>query len=131
LEVKITGRRHCRRPVLFAVFIVSALDKIVVIDKSAANTNMTRLRRRCDKSERLVWSAPNGHWKVLTMIRAMTVRGVCAAVTVDAATDGGIFRRFVIRALAPSLRPGDWPVMDNLGPQGIGRAGARALCLPP
>jgi transposase len=114
------------------------LDKIVVIDESAAMTNMTRLRGRCDKGQRLVWPVPHGHWKVMTMIGAMTVKGVLAAVTVDAATDGEIFRRFVSEALAPNLKPGDVVVMDNLQAhkasgvkEAIEAAGARVLYLPP
>jgi transposase len=114
------------------------LDQIVVIDESAAMTNMTRIRGRCDRSERLVAPVPHGHWKVLTMIGAMTVQGVLAAVTVDAATDGEIFRRFVRDALAPVLRPGDVVVMDNLQAhkaagirEAIEAVGARLLYLPP
>jgi len=114
------------------------LEKIVVIDESAAMTNMTRLRGRSQKNHRLVWPVPHGHWKVLTMIGAMTVKGVLAAVTVDAATDGEIFRRFVSEALVPNLKPGDVVVMDNLQAhkaagiqEAIEAAGARLLYLPP
>lgn len=114
------------------------LDKIVVIDESAALTTMTRLRGRCDRSRRLVAAVSQAHWKVLTMIGAMTIRGVLTAVTVDAATDGEIFRRFVIEALAPKLTPGDVVVMDNLQAhkaagvtEAIEAAGARLLYLPP
>jgi len=114
------------------------LDKIVVIDESAAATNLTRLRGRCVQGERLVAPVPHGHWKVLTMIGAMTINGVLTAVTVDAATDGEIFLQFVTEALAPALRPGDVVVMDNLQAhkladvkQAIEAAGARLLYLPP
>ena len=114
------------------------LEKIVVIDESAASTKLTRLRGRCDKGERLVASVPHGHWKVLTMIAAMSVRGVRTAVTVDAATDGEIFLRFVTDALVPVLQAGDVVVMDNLQAhkisgvrEAIESAGARLLYLPP
>lgn len=114
------------------------LDKIVVIDESAASTKLTRLRGRCDRTQRLVASVPHGHWKVLTMIAAMSVRGVRTAVTVDAATDGETFLRFVTDALVPVLEPGDVVVMDNLQAhkisgvrEAIESAGARLLYLPP
>jgi transposase len=114
------------------------LDRIVVIDESAASTKLTRLRGRCDRHERLVAPVPYGHWQVLTMIAAMTVRGVRTAVTVDAATDGEIFLRFVTEALVPTLAPGDVVVMDNLQAhkvsgvrEAIERAGASLLYLPP
>ena len=114
------------------------LDRLVVIDESAASTNMTRLRGRCPADERLVAAVPHGHWKVLTMIAAMTVRGVLTAVTVDAATDGQIFLHFVTEALAPALRPGDVVVLDNLQAhkvkgvrEAVEAAGATLLYLPP
>src|SRR5688572_12224593 len=90
---------------------------------------MARPRGRCPEGERLVAAVPHGHWKVLTMIAAMPVRGVLAAVTVDAATvdaatvdaatvdaatDGQIFLHFVAEALAPALRPGGVVVLDDL-----------------
>jgi len=114
------------------------LDKLVVIDESAATTKLTRLRGRCQQGERLVAAVPCGHWKVLTMIAAMTVRGVLTAVTVDAATDGEIFLGFVTDALVPALKPGDVVVMDNLQShkvkgvrEAIESAGAKLLYLPP
>lgn len=114
------------------------LNKIVVIDESAASTKLARLCGRCGKGERLVASVPHGYWKVLTMIAAMSVGGVRTAVTVDAATDGEIFLRFVTDALVPTLEPGDVVVMDNLQAhkvtgvrEAIERAGARLLYLPP
>jgi transposase len=114
------------------------LDRLVVIDESAASTNMARPRGRCPVHERLVAAVPHGHWKVLTMIAAMTVRGVLAAVTVDAATDGQIFLHFVEEALVPALKPGDVVVLDNLQAhkvkgvrEAVEAAGATLLYLPP
>ena len=112
--------------------------RLVVIDESAASTNMARLRGRCGRHERLVAAVPHGHWKVLTVIAAMTVRGVLAAVTVDAATDGDIFLHFVTEALVPALRPGDVVVLDDLQAhkvrgvrEAVEAAGATLLYLPP
>lgn len=114
------------------------LQNIVVIDESCAVTNMTRTRGRCLRSDRLVSAMPQGHWKVLTIIAAMTIRGVQTAVTVDAPCDGEIFRAFVGDALVPTLRPQHVVVMDNLQShkvsgirQAIEATGARLLYLPP
>jgi transposase len=87
---------------------------------------------------RLIAPVPHGHWKVLTTIGALSLRGMIAAVTVDAPTDAEIFRVFVADALVPVLRKGQIVVMDNLQPhkaagiqQAIEAAGAHALYLPP
>jgi transposase len=114
------------------------LNNLVVIDESCAVTNMMRTRGRCLRSDRLVSAVPHGHWKVLTIIAAMTLGGVQTAVTVDAPCDGEIFRNFVRDALVPTLRPGQVVIMDNLQShkvsgirQAIEATGARLLYLPP
>ena len=111
---------------------------IVVLDEFAATTHMSRARGRCAKGKRLDAKLPRGHWKVLTTIAAMTVDGMLATVTVDAATDADVFRAFLAHALVPSLRPGQVVVMDNLSSHRaagvevmIEDAGCRVLYLPP
>jgi transposase len=101
-------------------------------------TNLTRTRGRCLRSDRLVSVVPHGHWKVLTIIAAMTLDGIQTAVTVDAPCDGEIFRNFVQDALVPTLRPAQVVIMDNLQSHKVGgirqaieTAGARLLYLPP
>lgn len=114
------------------------LENLVVIDESCAVTNLTRTRGRCLRSDRLVSAVPHGHWKVLTIIAAMTLSGIQTAVTIDAPCDGEIFRNFVQDALVPTLRPGQTVIMDNLQSHKVGgirraieTAGARLLYLPP
>jgi transposase len=99
---------------------------------------MIRTRGRCLIGQRLRVSVPHGHWKVLTTIGALTLRGILTAVTVDAPTDSEIFRSFVTDALRPVLRKGHIVVMDNLQPhkaagvkQVIESTGARLIYLPP
>ena len=114
------------------------LENLVVIDESCALTNMTRTRGRCLRSDRLVSAVPHGHWKVLTIIAAMTLKGVQTAVTIDAPCDGEIFRNFVQDALVPTLQPGQVVIMDNLQSHKVGgirqaieMTGARLVYLPP
>ena len=99
---------------------------------------MTRTRGRAPRGTRVEGSVPNGHWSTLTMIGALRLEGVAAAATVDAATDGPIFRSFVTDALVPALRRGDVVVWDNLSPhkaagvaEAVASAGASLMPLPP
>jgi transposase len=99
---------------------------------------MTRSSGRCEIGVRLVAPVPQGHWKVLTTIAALTTAGILTAVTVDAATDAEVFRQFVKASLVPALRPGQVVVMDNLSShktagirEAIEAAGCRVLYLPP
>jgi transposase len=109
-----------------------------VLDESYATTKFTRLRGRCPRGVRLVGRVPHGHWKLLTIIAAMTTEGVLAAASIDASTDGDVFRSFIIDMLVPSLRPGQVVVMDNLAAhkvagilQAIEAVGCRVIYLPP
>ncbi len=90
------------------------LKDVVVLDESHATTQFTRLRGRCPRDQRLKSPVPHGHWKTLTMLAAITVEGVRAAASIDAATDSEIFITFIRDVLIPTLRPGMAVVMDNL-----------------
>lgn len=101
-------------------------------------TSLTRLRARCEGGGRIGEATPGGHWKILTILGAMSVRGMVAAMTIEEATDGDIFLGFVEQVLCKALQPGDVVVMDNLGAhktprvrQRIEKAGAQLLYLPP
>jgi transposase len=45
----------------------------------------------------------------------MTVEGMGPSVAVEGATTAAVFEAYVERVLAPSLRPGQIVIMDNLG----------------
>lgn len=114
------------------------LEKIVVLDETYATTSFTRLRGRCRREQRLNARVPQGHWKTLTLLGAITISGVLCASTIDAATDAQVFRAFAQEVLAPALEPGMVVVMDNLSShkvpgiqQAIEAAGGRLVYLPP
>ena len=86
---------------------------------------MTRQWGRAPKGQRVNEATPQGHWQVLTTLGAMSLRGIDAAMTVESATDGDVFRAYVEQVLCPKLRPGDVVVMDNLSAHKV--AGIRAL----
>jgi transposase len=92
--------------------------RLVFVDESFATTAMARLYARAPRGERAFGGVPAGRWQVTTLVGAVRLDGLCAAMTVegaaDADADADVFRAFVGHALAPSLRPGDVVVMDNL-----------------
>lgn len=113
-------------------------DRLVFLDESGAQTNLTRLRGRCLAGQRLVGKVPWGHWKISTMISAVRLTGPFAAAVFDCPTDSDVFKAYVEQVLAPALGPGDVVVMDNLAPhkaagiqEAIEKVGARVLYLPP
>jgi len=99
---------------------------------------MTRLYARCPDGRRIHEATPGGHWKIMTILGAMRLSGITAAMTIEEATDGDIFLAYVKQVLCPTLRAGDVVVMDNLSAHkvsGVERlihaCGAEVLYLPP
>jgi len=99
---------------------------------------MTRQWGRAPKGERINEATPLGHWEVLTTIGAMSLRGIEASMTVNAATDGDVFTAYVEQVLCAALKPGEVVVMDNLSAhkvagirERIEACGAQLLYLPP
>lgn len=71
------------------------------------------------------------------MLSSMRADGTTACMTIDAPTDGDVFLAYVDQVLAPSLRPGDIVIMDNLGShkldevaERVAAAGATVAYLP-
>ncbi len=58
---------------------------------------------------------PPGHWKTTTFVAGLRHDGITAPFVVDRPMNGVIFRTYVERALAPTLKPGDIVILDNLG----------------
>ena len=74
----------------------------------------------------------------MTILGAMSLRGMIATMTIEEATDADIFLAFVEQVLCPALKQGDLVVMDNLSSHKvpavrawIESAGAQLLYLPP
>jgi transposase len=109
----------------------------VFIDETWVKTNMAPLRGWSRIGERLIAQVPHGHWKTMTFIAALRCDGVTAPCVFDGPINGETFQRYVEQFLAPSLRPGDIVIMDNLGSHkgqavraAIRSRGARLLFLP-
>lgn len=108
------------------------------LDESAAKTNLTRLRGRAPRGERVHDHAPAGHWGTTTLIGSVRLDGTTACMTIQDATDSEVFRAYVQHVLLPTLKPGDVVILDNLSPHKhpettrlIEQAGARVRYLPP
>ena len=113
-------------------------EKLIYLDESGVTTSMTRLYGRCVGGRRIHEATPGGHWKILTILSAMSMRGMVATMTIEEPTDADIFLAYVGHLLCPVLRPGDVVVMDNrsshkaVGVRAwIENQGAELIYLPP
>jgi transposase len=89
-------------------------SKLVFIDETGTSTNMTRLRGRCPRGQRLVAKVPHGHWKMTTFVAGLRNDRMTAPFVVDAPMNGEIFLSYLEQCLAPTLSPGEIVMMDNL-----------------
>lgn len=88
--------------------------QFVFIDETWAKTNFTRTYGRALSGVRLIEKTPSGRWQTTTFLGALRAEGFVAPLTVDGAINGPLFRAWIEQHLAPTLRPGDIVVMDNL-----------------
>jgi len=113
-------------------------DQLVFIDETGTSTNMARLRGRAPRGERLIGKVPHGHWKTTTFVAALRSTALTAPCVIDGPMNGNAFLAYVEQVLAPTLRPGEIVVLDNLSAhkvpgvrEAIEAAGASLLYLPP
>ena len=117
-----------------------APGSFVFPDESGAKTDMTRLYGRAPIGKRCVDHTPHGHWKTMTVLSAIRFGGVVrrATVVIDGPMNAQTFLAYTQQLLAPSLRPADVVVMDNLSNrkanavrESIESVGADLWYLPP
>jgi transposase len=99
---------------------------------------MTRRYGRAPRGQRLVAAVPHGHWKTSTFVAGLRTDGLTAPLVVDGAMNGDIFRAYVEQVLAPTLKPGDIVILDNLSShkvtgvrEMVEARGATLVYLPP
>lgn len=113
-------------------------ERVVFIDETSAKTNLTRLRGRSLRGQRLTMDAPFGSWGTQTFIAALTQDALIAPWVIKGAMDGEAFAAYVRHVLAPELAPGTVVVLDNLAThrnaeaaKALRDAGCWFLYLPP
>jgi transposase len=118
----------------------SRLDptRLVFIDETWAKTNMTRLRGWAPCGHKLLAKVPQVHWRTLTFLAALRYDRIDAPCVIDGPINGESFLAYVEQVLAPTLKPGDIVIVDNLGShkskavrRAIRAAGAKLFFLPP
>jgi transposase len=101
-------------------------------------TDLSRLRGWAESGARLVEAIPGGHWGTSTLVHAVALDGTRAAMVLDGPLNSVCFSGFCEQFLAPTLRPGDIVVLDNLPSHksssavaAVEKVGAKLVYLPP
>ena len=84
------------------------------LDESGGRTDLVRRYGCGHRGERVVDHAPDRCWHTTTLLAALRVTGLTAPAVFDGPIDGVSFLAYIEHVLAPTLRPGDVVVLDNL-----------------
>lgn len=113
-------------------------ERLVFIDETSVKTNLTRLRGRSLRGERLQMDAPFGSGGTQTFIAGLTHADLIAPWVIKGAMDGPAFTAYIRDVLVPELTPGTVVILDNLAThrnaeasQALQKAGCWFLYLPP
>lgn len=89
-------------------------ENLVFIDESGVLVGLQRGQARSQVGQRAYARKPFYRGSKVTVIGAITVKGVLAYTTLSGSMHGQNFLKFVRQELAPQLWPGAVVVMDNL-----------------
>jgi transposase len=110
---------------------------LIFVDETGAHTALTRRRARAPRGERAVGRVPRNPGPNVTLLAALTPTGLTAPMVLEGAADRAAFDAYVAQVLAPTLRPGQVVVLDNLSVHKgertrtlIEQTGAHLLFLP-
>jgi transposase len=118
---------------------VAALDPadLVFVDETSTHTALTRRLARAPRGQRAIGHVPRNHGPNMTLVATLTPQGIGPALTITGSVTGKAFTAYAQRVLAPSLRPGQVVVLDNLSAHkqatarlAVEAVGARLLFLP-
>jgi transposase len=113
-------------------------ERLVFVDEMGTNVSLSPIYAWSRKGERAFGSAPRNRGKNVTLLASITAGGLGPCLAVEGATTREVFEAYLERVLAPSLKPGQMVVMDNLAAHKGGRVkeiiegrGCEVLYLPP
>ena len=89
-------------------------DKLVFLDESGVNTDMTRHYGRAVGKERAVDNAPENTPTNTTILSSIRLNGETAYTTYSGGTTGERFVDYLEKVLIPTLHEDDVVIMDNM-----------------
>jgi transposase len=111
---------------------------LLFVDESGSNQALARDYGRAPRGQRASGAKPVQRGRQVTMVGALGLVGVVAAMMVEGFVDGAAFLAFVQEVLVPQLHPGQVVLLDNLKAhkvagvrEAIEAVGGRLIYLPP
>ncbi len=96
------------------------VKRLIFVDETGINLGMAREYARALVGERAEGHKPFNSGEHLSVVGALGISGVTAAMILEGAIDGDTFTGFLEQLVVPKLREGDILVMDNLSAHKVG-----------
>lgn len=113
-------------------------EKLVYLDESGVNINMTRIYGRAKGGARVIDNVPLNTPTNTTILSSIRLSGETVYTTYSGGTTGDIFVNYIKNILIPTLADGDVIIMDNMRShhvkevrEAVEGAGMTLLYLPP
>ncbi len=122
------------------VMVAQELDtrQLVFVDEMGTNISLTPVYAWAPKGQRAHCSVPRNRGANTTLLSSMSMEGMGPTLAVVGSTTAQVFEAYVEQVLAPTLKPGQVVVMDNLTAHKGGKVrevieqrGAELVYLPP
>lgn len=94
--------------------LAQVLHRFKFLDESGVNLGLTRLYGRAAPGQRVVEATPGLSGAHYTLVAALGLKGVQAPLLFEGAMTRLTFDVYIEDVLAPTLRPGEIVLMDNL-----------------
>jgi transposase len=88
--------------------------RLIFVEESSTNIALTPRYARAPRGERAHGTAPKNWGKNVTLISSITPEGMGASMSIEGSSDTESFGLYMRQILAPSLKPGQIVLMDNL-----------------
>jgi transposase len=109
----------------------------VFLDETGSHIAMTPLYAYAPRGQRAIGRVPRNYGANMTLLASLSMQGMGEALILDGAADSAAFEVYIEQILAPSLRPGQIVILDNLSihlgsqvKQAVEAKGCRLVFLP-
>lgn len=113
-------------------------ERLVFVDEMGTHTSLASLYAYAPIGERAFFEIPRNRGRSTTLLSSLNAEGMGSSMAVKGATTREVFEAYVEHFLAPTLKPGQLVVMDNLGAHRpkrvreiIEASGCELIYLPP
>jgi transposase len=91
-----------------------AVEDLVLVDEMGSHISLALLYGWAPRGQRAATQVPRNHGRNTTVVAGLSWNGIQAPWAIEGAIDTDAFTLYVREVLAPTLRPGQGVVLDNL-----------------